>query len=450
MVGDITNSTETDGSTFESLHGCVHTATLAVCTVLVIFVLFLGCTGNGMVLFTALTSKRLRNNFDLLIINLSGADFILCTCLSPVYLFFLFSDSPIPKVLCASILFLGTTSGLLSLLSLVCIALHRYWRVTGHARRPLTLLRVSIVVGVIWVISLSLSIGGTLHFASFWEENNELVNCQNVINGSDRGSNNFILFFIAPVTILSFSIIATSYGTIARMVRIQGVAETPDSTVLRNPGELDAIKFAGCTGEVFPPLPGQIRPSVRSPAGQTTLDKGNKALMMCLVVTLTIGLCWGPLIISQLMELVVGDSIILYQVKLCGIALIFLNSALDPYIYGQTNGRIKHKYVRLLYSLGRCECAIERTRQLRVSCNKALEKRPLNKSLHNTQDTNTIQQAGCSPKHGKGLSDRLLGPCFVNNTNNYTQNLLLQTDAGKFDTFLGAYKGQCSQMKVKE
>ena len=34
-------------------HGSVHTATLAVCTVLVIFILLLGAGGNGLVLLSA-------------------------------------------------------------------------------------------------------------------------------------------------------------------------------------------------------------------------------------------------------------------------------------------------------------------------------------------------------------------------------------------------------------
>lgn len=423
-----------------SFTGCVHTATLAVSTVLVIFVLFLGCTGNGMVLFTALTSKRLKNNFDLLVINLAGADFIMCTCLSPIFLFLLFSNPPFPKVFCGSILFLGTTSGILSLLSIVCIALHRQLRVVGRIKRPLNLTHTASLVGLIWIISLSLAAGGTVHVMSQWD-NGAINTCQSVVNSNNPRTNNFVLFFIAPLTLVSIFVIAVSYGVIARTVRVQGTYElaTPSQQNRTDFSDINCAGLTGCNQHNFRPVSERY-----SPRGiDTVADKANKAVTMCIVVSFTIILCWGPLVMSQFIEIFTGESIILYQVKLCGIALVFLNSALDPYIYGQTSGRIKHRYVRLLYNFARCEFSVERTSRIHASGQRILEACPL-RSSHMTQDTNTVN-ALCakeqkkpehiSPKEPKSSynSHRFGGPymnCVTcNEVSHYKQNLLLLHNA---------------------
>lgn len=416
--------------------GCVHTATLAVSTVLVIFVLFLGCTGNGMVLFTALTSKRLRNNFDLLVINLAGADFIMCTCLSPIFLFLLYSDPPFPKVFCGSILFLGTISGILSLLSIVSIALHRQLRVVGRIKRPLSLTQTSSLVGLIWLVSLSLAAGGTFHVMSQWD-NRAINTCQSVVNSNNPRTNNFVLFFIAPVTLVSIFVIAVSYGIIARTVRVQGTYELA-THFSRNRTDLRDINCAGLTvynQHIVCPVSERY-----SPRGVDSItDKANKAVTMCIVVSFTIILSWGPLILSQFIEIFTGDSIILYQVKLCGIALVFLNSALDPYIYGQTSGRIKHRYIRLLYNFARCEFSVERASKIHVSGQRILEACPL-RSSHMTQDTNTVNvlcEKDVSKTHvrvplklqkaKRYKPNQFAGAYFnsVNDVSNYKQNILL-------------------------
>jgi hypothetical protein len=74
------NCSQSIQSTKPAFVGTVHTASLAVCTVLVIFVLLMGCIGNSMVIYAAVKKKRIRTNFDVLILNLTGSDFISTYC----------------------------------------------------------------------------------------------------------------------------------------------------------------------------------------------------------------------------------------------------------------------------------------------------------------------------------------------------------------------------------
>ena len=415
MSGDVSNS----------VTGCIHTATLAVCTVLVIFVLFLGCAGNGVVLFNALTTKRHRHMCDLFVINLAGADFITCTCLSPMFIFLLFSDSDIPEVFCASILFLGVTSGLLSLLTLVTIAIHRRCRVVGIIRKSLSLLKVSAVVGIIWVISLAFATACTIHIILTWKE--QTINeCQNVIDNPNSKGSSFVLYYLSPVIIASLAIIGMCYGTISRAAmghRRYGHIVSPERK-----GDYETeVKCDGPesdNGQFVSPATNKCG----TPGRDTSADSGNKALIMCVVVTLTVSLCWGPLIISEFVEAFTGPSIILYQVKLCGIALIFLNSALNPYLYGQNNSKIKHRYVRMLYNFARCEYSFPVRNLANVRSDfHPFERCPIQGSPP-TQDT--ITGPCCCPKCDSCTecwsSEALHARQYMTNFQ-YAQNLLLVT-----------------------
>ncbi|XP_052270146.1 probable G-protein coupled receptor 75 [Dreissena polymorpha] len=396
---------------------CIHTATLAVCTVLVIFVLFLGCAGNGIVLFNALTTKRHRHASDLLVINLAGADFIMCTCLSPMFLFLLFSTSEIPKVFCASILFLGVTSGLLSLLSLVSVAMHRKCRVAGLLRKSMSLSKISVVVGIIWIISVTVAVAGTLHVTLLWKD--ETINeCTNVINGGKSGS--FVLYYLSPVTIVGLLLICVCYGSIASAARGH-----------QNYGQLGmAPRAGGChsnTNCVNRKIDNQqfCADKCSSPSPDSSTDNGNKALIMCFVVTLTVSLCWGPLIMSQFVQIFTGETIILYQVKLCGIALIFLNSALNPYLYGQNNCKTKHRYIKWLYACARCEYSLPIKHKLKQNLDHELEQCPLKGSPPNQDDTvsGPISGPSCNSCSDCRVTDALHARQYLTNIR-YAQLLM--------------------------
>lgn len=420
-----------DTTDFPVFHGSVHTASLAVCTVLVIFVLVMGCFGNGIVIISALKFKKLRTNFDVLILNLTGADFITCICLAPIFLFLLFSDPPSPKMFCSSILFLGTISGTLSLLSLVAIALHRLARVIGRAKATLSLTRTGIILAMIWITSLAIAFGGTFHVTLNWDDNSR--NCQSIINGPDRKMQNFILFFVAPVVIVSFTIIAMSYVVIAWSVHKQNRLMIDRSSTHRGSYPREILDKQ-CREFITDRRKKNNSVSYCSScSNQILLDKENKALTMCSVVILTIGLCWGPLIISQFVELATGESIIIYQVKLCGIALVFLNGALDPYIYAQHIGKIKqscskiYRFVLGCKPKGRSRTKWRGRGSPNVETNRT-RSHPLN------DDTNSVQLLPQASNIKKLLLDKCVSQSKLDKSNNfYKQNLLIQSNKGKLD-----------------
>ncbi|GFO10242.1 G protein-coupled receptor 75 [Plakobranchus ocellatus] len=388
-----------------SFHGSVHTATMAVCTVLVIFVVVLGTFGNGLVLISALQCRRLRSNFDVLVYNLAGTDFIVCSCLAPTFLYLLFaSPPPAPREFCGGFLFACTLCGLASLLTLMIIAGHRQSRVTGKVKGALTARRTAAILVTIYAISFGAAFGGMLRVTLSWSDSQ--TSCQALLNSSRIPHDNVIMVFVTPVVAVCCVVILTAYCVIARAVRTQTYLRVKAlQPLLQNSAysKLSSASEYAAAGKAkdSPPCPElkQILVETGEPADiekertqtQTSspakperrerkeilkhcaccncmaaLDKENKAITMCLVVILIIALCWTPLVISQTLELFTGESIILFQVKLCGIALIFLNSALDPYLYAQNCGRSTHRFGSFLWDVFRCECRLPRPNRKKI------------------------------------------------------------------------------------
>lgn len=417
-----------------AFHGSVHTATLAVATVLALFVLVLGTFGNGLVILSACRRRKVRSNFDLLILNLAGADLLLCVLLAPLYLYTLFADPPAPRAFCGAFLFGGTGCGLLSLLSIVAIAIHRQARVVGRAKRALTSRQTGLILAAVWFVSGAGALGGTLYAMLDWRDSYH--NCQVLINSRDPLLHRFTLFFLGPVVLVSFVVIIVSYGVIARAVRAQSRARVQGlSSALVRPPPPPPVYRSATTGKQTEPLV-QSKVKVKGrknekakrvrapPAGtgsgssrdchccscQAAAERENKAVTMCLVVILTLVLCWSPLVVSQFIELATGPSIILLQVKLCGIALVFLNSALDPYIYAQNQGHFKHRFGRLFWEMLRCECNNPSRTPFRV-----LRTRPLVLPRSSMLEVDTHSMAPADRGGGAGGGVDVLGDGGVRN-----------------------------------
>lgn len=361
-----------------SFHGSVHTATLAVCTVLVIFVVILGAFGNGLVLLSAFQCDRRRSNVDVLVYNLAGTDFIICSCLSPTFLYLLFSHRQSTREFCGGLLFICTACGVLSLLTLVAIAIYRESRVRGRLKGALSPFKTGCILSIIYLVSFSTAVGGTLHVTLSWDQS--YTTCQSVMNSGNITINNVVLFFISPVVVISFLIILICYCVIARAVKIQTYLRVRALQPLLRSTVYKPMKQATSSYNCASAnVPHSVK---RSPFGfaflakseplkhcsccscMAALEKENKAATMCFVVILIIALCWTPLVISHLIELLTGESIIIYQVKLCGIALVFLNSGLNPYMYAQNSGRMKQTYCRFFWDILRCQFWVPRPRKL--------------------------------------------------------------------------------------
>ena len=121
-------------------------------------ILFLGILGNGVVCLVIVMKRRLRTSSNLLVLNLSAADFIFVALYAPTQLSFfennyswVMGDAVCKLAYTVLPACLSSTVG-----TLLCIALVRYKAVSHpiHARVGLTSRTTAIVIAVIWLFSL--------------------------------------------------------------------------------------------------------------------------------------------------------------------------------------------------------------------------------------------------------------------------------------------------------
>ena len=102
--------------------------------------------------------------------------------------------------------------------------------------------------------------------------------------------------------------------------------------------------------------PGQKAVPCRCCSCLALAERSSKAVATCGVTVATLLLCWAPLLASHVAEAWSGPGVVLHQVKLCGLALVLLGAALDPYLYAQARGGGRSRLGRALWGVLRCQC----------------------------------------------------------------------------------------------
>lgn len=322
----------------------VHIATLAVCNVLIGIVVLMGCVGNGAVIVQVITNWNARYGFAPLILNLAVSDFLICSCLSPVFLIFLFRSPPTPNIFCGLFIFMGTICTLSSLLTMTAIALHRYRLMSSSAGQRYLSIPISLLtLAFIWALGFSVALAGILYVSSNW--NDPFQKCELIkVTNNERGDlSDFAISFLAPVCALGFICTATSCLVMLWVARLP--------TCWKNACEFYNAEAA--KSDQKPKISEVISNSFKQLIGCFSMvDKETRILY--LVAILVASFCWAPILIAHILTLSTGESLVLYQLKLCGIALVFLNSALHPYIYTEHGWRLKHRYRVCLHAAFDC------------------------------------------------------------------------------------------------
>ncbi|XP_789680.2 probable G-protein coupled receptor No9 [Strongylocentrotus purpuratus] len=123
----------------------------------------IGFFGNTLVIFSVITTKKLRTVTNILVVNLAIADILTCSSL-PFQIAGLLSQTgsyPIPEIICAIVAGVGTTSICCSVSTLVAIGFVRWYVITRSIRGHQGLntpKNIAKVVLFIWMESIALMI----------------------------------------------------------------------------------------------------------------------------------------------------------------------------------------------------------------------------------------------------------------------------------------------------
>ncbi|XP_001199383.2 rhodopsin, GQ-coupled-like [Strongylocentrotus purpuratus] len=180
----------------------------------------IGLFGNTLVIFSVITTKKLRTVTNVLVVNLAVADILTCSSL-PFQIAGLLSQTgkyPIPEIICAIIAGVTSTSVCCSVSNLVAIGFVRWYVITRSIRGHQginTPRNIAKVVLIIWMESIALIIippvlgVGTLGYSRYY----------GLCTLSDTNPLAFVyVMFQGAVIITALILTLTFYGLILRHV----------------------------------------------------------------------------------------------------------------------------------------------------------------------------------------------------------------------------------------
>lgn len=154
--------------------------TIAVLGVIYSLIFLIGITGNSLVVYVVCRKKSMQSVTNLFIMNLALSDILMCLLAVPFTPISFFQEYWIlGEFLCHLIPFSLTISVYVSTLTSLAIAIDRYF-VIVHPFKPRMKLGVCLLlIGVIWIVSISISLPLAIYNGLKSEENaNDKYKCQ--------------------------------------------------------------------------------------------------------------------------------------------------------------------------------------------------------------------------------------------------------------------------------
>ncbi|XP_022801967.1 substance-P receptor-like [Stylophora pistillata] len=304
-----------------------------VCMTLAYVVIFvLGFFGNICIIYIVVSRKRMRTNFNFLVVNMAVADLLVSLFLMPVVVKFLYTGSSwipgaVGKVTCKFVNFLGSQSIAASIITLVFVTVDRYFAVL-HPLRDICFIRsTKLVTSVIWISSSLYFMPYLLLFDVVKSADGSHWECRLVWN-----------FFTSDISV-QFSIAKAYYMAIFLILYLVPLVVIAWVHVLIG-RHLWSHQIPG-------------KPTAHQ-RHQNELSK-RKVLRMIIIVTVTFALCWLPAHIQHLLIFCFNNTYIaLLKVEHLTSGLFFIshaNSAINPCLFIGLNQRFNDEFRGILRCL---------------------------------------------------------------------------------------------------
>ncbi|XP_057704761.1 probable G-protein coupled receptor 75 [Corythoichthys intestinalis] len=419
----------------------VHTATLTFCSLLLVFIFCLGSYGNLVVFLSFFDPafRKFRTNFDFMILNLSFCDLFICCVTTTMFALVLYLDAGgvggVSKSFCFA--FHLTSSGfiIMSLETVAVIALHRLRMVLGQqpnrtASFPCTLA----LTALLWTSSFTMA--ALLTMRAYPRRDGPCLPHFGLGGGRAR----LVLYAYLADFAFCVGVVSVSYLLIAQTLRKNAqVRKCPIITVAATctppPPPMAVTGFEGVPCSAQGPLyrnqmynklqnvqthaytnrtkqavvPGAAQGATCCQLASTVnlaTAKDSKAVVTCVVIVFSVLLCCLPMGISLAQDVLSPESTFAhYQFELCGFVLIFLKSAINPFVYSRNSAGLRRRVLSCLHwaALGLL-CCKHKTR-LHAMGKGSLEVNRNKSSHHETNSAYVL-----SPKAQRRLVDQACGP----------------------------------------
>ncbi|XP_062864568.1 probable G-protein coupled receptor 75 [Trichomycterus rosablanca] len=422
----------------------IHVATLTSCSLLLVLIFGLGSYGNLVVFLSFFDPalRKFRTNFDFMILNLSFCDLFICCITAPMFALILFldvgdSEAGVSKGFCFA--FHLTSSGfiIMSLETVAVIALHRLRMVLGQQPNHTSSFPCTLALtALLWTSSFTLAVLVTLrayprgtgpclpHF------------------GLDGNRAKVVLYVYLADFAFCVGVVSMSYLMIAQtlrknaMVRKCSVIMVNTTRPAAAPPTFIAAGFEGIQCAVQMPSlyrnqtynklqHVQTHPFIKR-SGQPLVPgaatgvaccrmvstanffttKDSKAVVTCVVIVLSVLLCCLPMGVALTQDVLSPkNSFVHYQFELCGFALIFLKSGINPFVYSRNSAGLRRRVLCCLQWLALGFLCCKHKTRLHAMGKGSLEVNRNKSSHHETNSAYVL-----SPKPQRKLVDRACGP----------------------------------------
>ncbi|XP_013999682.1 5-hydroxytryptamine receptor 1E [Salmo salar] len=361
---NITNST---GAPDSALPVVVFTDRMVVLVVILALLTLLTVLANSAVITAICTTKKLHLPANYLICSLAFTDFLVAILVMPISILYIATEYwSLGQVVCEAWLSVDMTCCTCSILHLCVIALDRYWAITKaieYARKR-SARRAAVMVGIIWVISVFISIPPL-----FWRHRPGSHGPKQCIIEHDHvGYTIYSTFgaFYIPMTLILI-LYYRIYNAAKTLYQKRGSSRhlsNRSQTKTDSQNSLNHCRTAHtfCVSDLSTSDPtlefDRLNATIRIPSFETDMDGADERSQICTsrerkaarILGLILGafiLCWLPFFLK---ELLVGLQVITASPQVSDFLtwLGYINSLINPLLYTSFNEDFKLAFKKLL------------------------------------------------------------------------------------------------------
>ncbi|XP_038071740.1 G-protein coupled receptor 84-like [Patiria miniata] len=329
----------------------MHPVWIATMCVFYIVVGFLGVFGNCIALVALATTPKLRNTCTALIGNLCVTDLI-----TSLQLLFMMTPTQLLKgfpenlPLCTAVVYLPTTTYSVSLTTLMFIAFNRYLLIT----RPRTCYRaccgskqVVLIIALIWLINFMIFILPSITGTREVVYDREVQGCHaetNWLVGTIMMSFYVVVpaFVVVPLLYgLTICAVKASHRRVHARSTAGGVGEQPSALPPGHDGDVSLVSTV--SNSVNNNLDDN---AARHPRSISKRDINLTRLPILIFIVFAV--CWTPQLINHICSRFMKVSV--YYRKVASL-FIWVNCAINPYLYAWSNRNFRQAYRRILKNL---------------------------------------------------------------------------------------------------
>lgn len=358
------NITNCSGPPDSSLRVFQFTDRMAVVVVVLGLLTLLTALINGAVILAICTTKKLHLPANYLICSLAVTDFLVALLVMPISILYITMETwSLGQVVCEMWLSMDMTCCTCSILHLCIIALDRYWAITKaieYARKR-SAHRAAIMVGIVWVISILISIPPL-----FWRQKSSNRSHQQCIIEHDHLGYTIYstlgAFYIPMIIILI--LYYRIYSAAKTLFQKRGSSRHLSSRSMGSQNSVDhcRVSHTFCVSDLSNSDPilatEKLNATTRIPSFETEIDGQEEKNQTCTsrerkaarILGLILGafiICWLPFFLK---ELLVGLQLLQPSQLLSDFLtwLGYTNSLINPLLYTSFNDDFKLAFKKLL------------------------------------------------------------------------------------------------------